>query len=174
MVLDHTTNLLYLACSRVSARPYWLSSVGNLNSSGRATDDYIGVYDIATSKITRLEVAPYLNSDRGLSLHGMDVVRSSLDSTQLFFYIVNHRVPLVGLAEEVGADSSIEVFSLQDGSTVLQHITTFEDPIISTPNDVIGTTDGKSFWFTNDHSSKTGLVRTKCMSIETTKSHNCF
>ncbi len=162
MVLDHSANLLYLACSHISARPHWLPSVGHLNASGMATDDYIGIYDIASSQVTHLEVAPYPNAHRGLSLHGMDIVRSSSDPNDRIVYLVNHRVPLVGNAEEIGADSSVEFFSLKAGTSILNHVATIEDPIIDTPNDVVGSSDGKSFWFTNDHISKTGLV---CISL---------
>lgn len=121
-------------------------------------DDYVAIYDIATSKVTHLEVSPHPNAHRGLSLHGMDVVRSSSDPNSLYVYLVNHRPPLVGRAEEIGADSTVEIFSLEDGTFLLKHVATVEDPIILTPNDVVGTSDGSSFWFTNDHGIKTGLV----------------
>jgi sugar lactone lactonase YvrE len=74
-------------------------------------------------------------------------------------YLVNHRKPIGGKdAEEVGADSSIEIFKTTVGSETLTHITTIEDQVIITPNDLVGSPDGKSFYFTNDHGSKTSYV----------------
>lgn len=90
----------------------------------------------------------------------MDVVPFSSDPNQLFVYLVNHRKPLGGKdAQAVGADSSIEIFKTKLGSDVLEHIQTVEDLAILTPNDIVGSHDGKSFYFVNDHGSKLGIVR---------------
>lgn len=132
--------------------------MGRLNSSGRSEDDYVATYDPKTSRITRLTVTKYASA-RGLSLHGMDVVPSLSKPSELFVYLVNHRKPLGGKnAAEVGADSSIEIFKTSVGTKVLTHVKTVEDPVILTPNDVVGSPDGKSFHFTNDRGAKTGLV----------------
>jgi hypothetical protein len=89
----------------------------------------------------------------------MDVVPSSSDPTQLYVYLVNHRKPLGRQdAREVGADSSIEIFKTTIGGDTLTHLKTVEDPIVLTPNDVVGSSDGRSFYFTNDHGSKTSYV----------------
>lgn len=122
-----------------------------------STTDYVAVYDPDTSKITRLNVVGF-TSERGLSLHGMDVVPSSSDPKKLFVYLVNHRAPLTGVSEKVGADSSVEIFSTVLGSSTMTHVKTVEDPAIITPNDIVGYPDGKSFYFTNDHGAKTGIV----------------
>jgi hypothetical protein len=129
-----------------------------LNATGRSDNDYVATYNPATSEIKHLKVHNY-RSPRGLSLHGMDVVPSSSDPTQLYVYLVNHRKPIGGKdAEEVGADSSIEIFKTTVGSETLTHITTVEDQVIITPNDLVGSPDGKSFYFTNDFGSKTSYV----------------
>ena len=157
MVHHPDSGLMYLACSRISARQHWLPAVGHLNASGRALDDYVATYDISTGEITRLKIedAP----SRGLHVHGMDIVPSAKDRSQLFVYMVNHRAPIVGDATAVGADSVIEIFTTQVNSGTMKHITTVEDPVIETPNDIVGSPDGKSFYFTNDQVAKTGFVR---------------
>jgi arylesterase / paraoxonase len=89
----------------------------------------------------------------------MDVVPSYTDPTQLFVYAVNHRPPLGGRSvKDVGADSSIEIYETVVGGSTMTHIRTVEDQVIATPNDVAGSPNGKSFYFTNDHGFKTGFV----------------
>ncbi|KAH8107861.1 hypothetical protein BXZ70DRAFT_17235 [Cristinia sonorae] len=153
------SGLLYLACSRISQRPYWLPAITHLNASGIPLDDHVATYDITTGKVTRLQVEDYPNASRGLYVHGMDVVPAASDPSLLYVYMVNHRVPLEGDPAVVGADSSIEIFSTKTGSSKLKHVATIDDPVIVTPNDVVGYPDGKSFYFTNDHAVKTGFYR---------------
>ena len=96
----------------------------------------------------------------------MDVMPSSSDPQELFIYLVNHRIPLGDRsAEQIGADSVIEIFKTTVGGEVLTHIKTVESPIIVTPNDVVGSADGKSFYFTNDHDAKVGLVSFLILSL---------
>ena len=92
----------------------------------------------------------------------MDVVPSTSNPSELFVYLVNHRIPL-GDANpvEVGADSVIEIFTTTVGGTTLEHKRTIEDPIIVTPNSVSGSADGGSFYFTNDRGVRVGLVSHK-------------
>ena len=158
MVHHAGSGALYMACSRVSARPYWLPAVGNLNASGKALDDYIAKYDITTGAVTRLNIENQESLSRGLQVHGLDVVTSLEDPNLLYLYVVNHRVPLSEDPKIVGADSVIEIFSTRAGSKSVKHLTTVGHPVVVTPNDIIGFPDGKSFYFTNDHSVKTGLV----------------
>jgi hypothetical protein len=97
--------------------------------------------------------------NRGFSSHGMDVVPSSSNPDELFLYLVNHRAPVDGRdARIVGADSSIEVFKTFVGSRQMVHHATFEDRLIMTPNDVVGSPDGKHFHITNHYGSKAGAV----------------
>jgi len=157
-VLHQPTGILYLACSTLSSRVHWTPAVSALNETGASFNDYVASYDPKTSRITRFKVVEF-KSDRGLSLHGMDVVPSSSDPSELFVYLVNHRAPLGNaLAKDVGADSVIEIFKTTLGGDTLTHITTVEDPVIYTPNDIVGSPDGNSFYFTNDHGEKVGLV----------------
>jgi len=63
--------------------------------------------------------------------------------------LVNHRVPK-GNPPLNGLDSVIELFEMGVGSSSVTHIKTFDYPeYIISPNDVVGSPDGKSFYFTN-------------------------
>lgn len=98
------------------------------------------------------------------SAHGMDVVTSSQNPNELYFYLVNHRTPAQGDPKKVGADSVIEVFKSVSpaiggkASEKLNWIKTYKSEYIHTPNDVVGSPDGKSFYVTNDHSKAVGAV----------------
>lgn len=159
LVLHQPTGLVYLACSTPHNRIHWTPFSERLNASGRSDLDYVATYDPHTDTINRLSFSGPLSLD-GISLHGMDVVPSSDDPSVLYVYLVNHRNPTSADARKVGADSVIEVFRTHTGSTMLVHVRTFQDPaVIVTPNDVVGSPDGKSVYFTNDHKLKTGFVR---------------
>ncbi|KAF8891635.1 hypothetical protein BD779DRAFT_1512224 [Infundibulicybe gibba] len=158
LVLHEPSGIIYLACSTPSSRVHWTPAVGKLNPAGASFDDYVATYDLQTSRVTRLQLHNFTSS-RGLSLHGMDVVPSISNPEELWVYLVNHRKPLQVDSTILGADSAIEIFKTMVGSHVLEHIQTIEDPVINTPNDIVGFGDGSSFYFTNDHGSKTGLVR---------------
>jgi len=159
IVLHQSTGVIYLACSTLDSRSHWIPAIGSLNATGASNEDYVATYDPATSQVSRL-TTPDFNNGRGLSLHGMDVVPSSSDPQELFIYLINHRTPLGDRrAEQIGADSVIEIFKTTVGGTALTHIKTVEDPIIITPNDVVGSADGKSLYFTNDNEAKAGLMK---------------
>ncbi|KAF8198076.1 hypothetical protein BJ912DRAFT_56680 [Pholiota molesta] len=159
LILHQPSGLVYLACSTPSSRAHWIPAMEQLNSTGASFEDYVAIYDPSTSRVTRLTTSDF-NGGRGLSLHGMDVVASTTHSERLFIYLVNHRIPLGDVSpQDVGADSVIEIFETAVGSTVMKHVKTVEHPIINTPNSVTGSPDGKSFYFTNDHGVRVGLVR---------------
>lgn len=158
IVLHQSSGVLYLACSTLSSRTLWLPPLGRLNTTGSGSN-YIATYDPRTSTISRLDVTDY-KSDRGLSVLGMDVVPSTSNPDDLFLYLPNHRAPTDGKnAREVGADASIEIFRTFAGSRKMVHLATIEDPLIITPNDIVGSPDGKSFYFTNYYGSKVGATR---------------
>ncbi|KIJ67908.1 hypothetical protein HYDPIDRAFT_107441 [Hydnomerulius pinastri MD-312] len=159
VVLHQPTGLVYLACSTPHSRTQWTPALNKFNASGRSELDYVATYDPQTDAINRLEFTG-LPSRGGISLHGMDVVASSEDPSVLYVYLVNHRKPETGDPWKVGADSVIELFETQVGGNTLKHLKTFEDStVILTPNDVVGSPDGKSFHFTNDHMRKAGIRR---------------
>ncbi|KAF8558064.1 calcium-dependent phosphotriesterase [Imleria badia] len=159
LVLHQPSGLVYLACSTPHSRSHWTPALDRLNASGRSEFDYVATYDPRTDAINQLSFSGPL-SPGGISLHGMDVVPSSDDSSLLYVYLVNHRKPISADARTIGADSVIEVFKTRIGSSTLEHLRTFQDPaVVITPNDVVGSPDGKSVHFTNDHRLKTGFSR---------------
>ncbi|CAE6407135.1 unnamed protein product [Rhizoctonia solani] len=122
------------------------------------SQDYVATYDTHSRKVTKLSITG-LADPRQLNVHGMDVVSDEHNPNTLWVYLVNHRPPLPGLSED-GADSSIEVFKTQLGANHMQWVRTFAHPeIVLTPNDVVGGSNGKEAWFTNDHPAKKGLKR---------------
>ncbi|KAG8213685.1 hypothetical protein J3R82DRAFT_10383 [Butyriboletus roseoflavus] len=157
LVLHQPTGLIYLACSTPHSRIHWTPALDRLNASGRSELDYVATYDPHTDAINRLELSG-LPSLGGISLHGMDVVPSLDDPSVLYVYLVNHRIPESADPRKVGADSVIEVFRTHIDNTTLEHVRTFQDPtVVVTPNDVVGSPDGESVHFTNDHKHKTGF-----------------
>ncbi|KAG7098599.1 hypothetical protein E1B28_000524 [Marasmius oreades] len=159
IVLHQPSGKLFLACSSPESRTHWLPPMDLLDAEGRSTEDYVAIFDPKSKTITRLTLENF-DSARGLSVHGMDVVPSSSNPKEIFVYLVNHRPPLYDDPKEVGADSTIEIFRTTLTSGKLIHLRTVEDPSIITPNDVIGYSDGKSFYFTNDHGRKVMKLRT--------------
>ncbi|KAJ7599304.1 hypothetical protein C8J56DRAFT_916389 [Mycena floridula] len=152
LVLHQPSGLVYLACSTLENRVYWMSQVSGetaVAQRGRqrfALYDYLATYDPTSHTVTRLNIEGKLDTMDSLALHGMDVVQSDEDPTLLHIYLVNHRL---------SNDSVVEVLQTRAGSDAVRHIRTVHDPeVIMTPNDVSGSADGKSFYFTNDRPSK--------------------
>ncbi|KAJ3735787.1 hypothetical protein DFJ43DRAFT_1057035 [Lentinula guzmanii] len=153
IVLVRPSGLLYLACSTPESRLAWTPGMNQLNAEERSSDDYIATYDSTTSKVARLRLEDF-DSDQPISVHGMDVVSSASNASELFVYMINHRAPSGQDPRKVGADSVIEVFKATVSENRLFHIKTVRDPTIVSPNDIAGLADGKGFYFTNDHGSK--------------------
>jgi hypothetical protein len=153
IILHEATGVLYLACSEPSSRGQWCPSLSKFNAENRSLVDYVATYNPQTKEIQRLKPEGF-DSLRGLSLHGMDVVPSSSNQNELFVYLVNHRPPLTGDLRNV--DESVEVFRTVVGSKIMTHVHTFEDSAVMTSlNDVVGSNDGKSVYFTNETPSGT-------------------
>jgi len=157
IVIHQPSGLLYLACSEPERRVQWLPATTRLDARG-ASNDYIAVYDPETSKVTKLKFSGY-DDPRGYSAHGMDVVPSKSNPSELFVYLINHRPPIGKDAATTGADSVLQIFKHTLGSDKLTHVKTFEDPLIIAPNDVVGSDDGQGLFFTNDHGQKVGFGR---------------
>jgi hypothetical protein len=158
IVLHSPSGLLYLACSTLAKRKHWLPALGALQDDKNTFDDYIATYDPETGAVKHLTFSGFPNS-QGYSSHGLDVVPSATNPRELFVYAVNHRKPVRGQGTLVGADSVVEIFKTTVGGNTLTHLRTIESPIIDTPNDLVGSSDGRSFYFTNDHGVKVGFVR---------------
>jgi arylesterase/paraoxonase len=113
-------------------------------------DDYVAILDSSTSKTTRLTLTG-LRDPRGLNMHGMDVVPSSTDPSELWPYLVNHRPPLNASPKIWFTDPSIEIFKHTQGTRVATHVrTVFSPETVQSPNDVLGSAGGTHFWFSND------------------------
>jgi hypothetical protein len=125
-----------------------------MNIAG-ASKDSVVVYNPENSQITKLKLSG-LDDNLGFSSHGMDIVPSASNPSDVFMFLVNHRPQ--SNAEQRGADSVVEIFKHTISTDKLQHIKTISDPLIVTPNDLVGSDDGKSFFVTNDHGQKTGFV----------------
>ena len=164
IVLHPPSGLLYLACSTPASRRHWLPALETLQEDKVTFEDYIATYDPATGAVTRLTFSGFPTS-RGYSSHGLDVVPSAANPRELFVYAVNHRKPVDGQGKLSGADSAIEIFKTTVGGNKLTHVRTIESPIIDTPNDLVGSSDGRSFYFTNDHGVKVGFVRRTCSEL---------
>ncbi|KAF8329845.1 uncharacterized protein EI90DRAFT_2973517 [Cantharellus anzutake] len=151
IVVHHSSGLVYMACGTLDTRWKWAPFFQVFEEP--RTKDVITIYDPTAN--TLRPIRHDLKDFRGLNVHGMDVVQSSDNPKTLYIYLVNHRPQLRRNEHAVGADSTIELFKTEAGSERMKHIKTFHDPkIILTPNDVAGSPDGKSFYFTNDHSSR--------------------
>jgi len=140
-----------------------------LNASGRSLVDRIAVLDTRgsgrlASRIKWLTVENFsgINGDGTFNLHGFDV-RADRHTNTLRMLLINHRPsldPVTGEfldASKVGANSTIELFQTVAGSDTMHHIRTYAHEVIMTPNRVQWVND-EGFVFTNDHSSKTGIV----------------
>ncbi|KAF9268918.1 hypothetical protein L218DRAFT_977335 [Marasmius fiardii PR-910] len=164
IVLHQSSGKLFLACSAPESRAHW--AINHFDAKRRSAEDYVAIFDPTSNKVTRLTLEKF-DSDRELSVHGMDVVPSSSNPEELFVYLVNHRPPLRGDPNKIGVDSVIEIFKTSLKSGKLIHLKTVEDPSIITPNDVSGDPDGKSFYFTNDHGQNNSIVLTDVIPCET-------
>jgi len=88
---------------------------------------------------------------------GLDVVSSSEKASDIWVYAINNRAP-AGNVWAFGPDSVVEIFQGEVGGKNLKHVATVQDHLIGLPNDVIGSSDGKSFYITNAKKT-TGSIR---------------
>lgn len=155
--LHQPSGQLFLACSEPDRRILWLPAALYLNPAG-ASQDYVAIYDPKTTKITKLKLSG-VDDGFDFSSHGMDVVPSASNPSELFVYLVNHRPPKGLDARQWGADSVLEIFKHKIGDDKLTHIKTIQSSLMIAPNDVVGSDDGTSLYFTNDNGQKTGIKR---------------
>lgn len=163
--IHQPTGHVYMGCSTIADRLAW-SPYFNIYRSWTPSSDYAAVYDPSTKTFTRLQIEglpePDPDHPRGLHAHGLHVVSSSTDPNTVFVYLVNHRPQpygseTYGKEDLVGADEAVQIFKTTIGSSVLTHVATFDDPsVVITPNDISGSADGKSFFFTNDEPARSG------------------
>jgi arylesterase/paraoxonase len=163
LVIHQPTGIIYLACSDPHDRRLWTPYFDLLDPAGSGSG-YVAQYNPSTKKVTKMTFAG-LEPKSQYSAHGMDVVPSSVNPDELWFYLINHRAPhpSKGKPSKIGADSVVQIFKSAvpgrgKASERLVWIKTFNNKHIHTPNDVVGSPDGKSFYFTNDHSARVGWV----------------
>ena len=118
----------------------------------------------AASRLTWLSVEnfPGNNGDGAFNLQGVSFLANN-KSKMLRILLVNNRPPFDPVtgealdASKVGANSTIEHFLTEAGSSSIRYIRTHAHPLIETPNSVQWVSD-HSFVVTNDNSVKVGLV----------------
>ncbi|KAH8601624.1 serum paraoxonase/arylesterase-like protein [Bisporella sp. PMI_857] len=171
MALDSEGRTLYAACSTSISRQSWSPGGTKYNSSGRALADHVSVLKIdepgedGLFGLHKLDITERYKSATGgreIDVHGLDI--EALENGLLRLWMINHRPPIDESgqpldATKLGANSTIEAFDLRRDSSQLDHVKTFHDDAIQTPNSVSATGDG-GFMFTNDHGNyKTGALR---------------
>jgi hypothetical protein len=163
MWLDNQERKLYAACNTVDSRQGWSPGGSKLNISARSRTDHIAVLNIDQAGsdglygLHKLKVGGYLGD---LDLHGFDV--HSIEG-RLRFWLINHRPPVDPTTGEfldaraVGANSTIEIFDLDDASETLEHVKTIaSDAIISPNNLAVRPKEGLGIVITNDRNAKVG------------------
>lgn len=142
-----------------------------MNAAKREKQDRIGILDTRgngplASRFRWLTVENFEgnNGDGTFDVHGISFLPSK-KSNSLRVLMINHRPPIdptTGAlldAARVGANSTIEHFLTEAGSSTIRHVRTHAHPLIQTPNAVKWVSD-HSFVLSNDHSQKVGLVST--------------
>jgi arylesterase / paraoxonase len=123
--------------------------------AGRPVPGAIFGYDLTESEPTPVNLTPDAGTDfrpHGISLHVDDDGRETL-------FVVNHpgAPHFAATAEGDGPDHTIEIFDVTDHG--LQHRLTISDELLISPNDIVAV-DHQRFYFSNDHGSRPGLMRT--------------
>lgn len=136
-----------------------------MNVTGRPTKDAILVLDLETLEAKALPTSGFTGTaDDGIINHiGFTGLDKEDGSVELF--VTNFRPSIDPLTGRIaanqaatGANTTIEVFKLQHGSKVLEHVRTVTDPLIATPNRVAAV-EGRGLYISNDHGqTKTGLM----------------
>ncbi|KAJ5456745.1 hypothetical protein N7530_012019 [Penicillium desertorum] len=162
MWLDGQGRKLYATCNSVESRQGWCPGGGKYNVSARSHTDHIAVLNIdepgpdGLYGLRQLKVGGY---DDDLDLIAFDVRR--VDG-RLRFWLINHRPPVDPTTGEsldayaIGANSTIEIFDLDDASETLEYVKTIASDAIISPNNLAVDNDGLGFVITNDHNAKVG------------------
>ncbi|KAJ5177814.1 uncharacterized protein N7500_000513 [Penicillium coprophilum] len=164
MWLDEQGRKLYAACSSIGTRQGWSPGGSKFNISARSHTDHIAVLNIdqpgpdGLYGLHKLKVGGYSGD---LDLHGFDV-RSV--KGRLRFWLINHRPPVDSTtgqfldARAVGANSTIEIFDLDDASETIEHVKTIVSEAIISPNNLAVDKDGLGFVITNDRNAKVATI----------------
>ncbi|KAJ5817655.1 hypothetical protein N7447_007663 [Penicillium robsamsonii] len=135
MWLDEQGRKLYAACSSIDTRQGWSPGGSKFNISARSRTDHIAVLNIdqpgpdGLYGLHKLNVGGYSGD---LDLHSFDV---RIDPTTGEF--LNART--------FGANSTIEIFDLEDNSETIEHVKTIASEAIISPNNFAVDNDGLGF-----------------------------
>lgn len=169
--LDGQGRKLYAACTSIDSRMGWSPGGNKYNISARSRTDHISVLDIdqpgsdGLYGLRQLKVGGFQDD---LDLVGFDVRK--IDG-RLRFWLINHRPPIDQVTGEfldpyaVGANSTIEIFDLDDDTETLKHMKTITSDAILSPNNLAVEEDGLGFVITNDHNTKVGMFRDLAMLV---------
>jgi len=143
--------------------------VGLFDLSRRHKTDRIGMLDTrgtgpASSRLTWLNIENFagVDGEGSIDLHGISVLANS-KSNVLRFLVINHRPTVDPITNQIisasltGANTTIEQFITDVGTSSIRHVRTHTHDLIQTPNAVQWVND-HAFLFTNDHGTKVGLV----------------
>ncbi|KAJ5199908.1 hypothetical protein N7491_009295 [Penicillium cf. griseofulvum] len=162
MWLDDQGRKLYAACSSIGSRQGWSPGGSKFNISARSHTDHIAVLNIDAPGPDGLYGLHKLNLDGylgDLDLHGFEV--RNIEG-RLRFWLINHRPPIDPTTGEfldamiVGANSTIEIFDMDNASETLEHVKTITSDAIISPNGLAVDNDGLGIVITNDRNAKVG------------------
>ena len=139
-----------------SGRYAYISSDDRRSSmAGEPVPGAIFRYDLTEAEPVPVNLTPDAGIDfrpHGIALHVDEDGRETL-------FVVNHpgAPHFAEPADHDGPDHTIEIFAVTGSG--LQHRQTISDELLISPNDLIAV-DHERFYFTNDHGSRPGLMRT--------------
>lgn len=129
--------------------------------------NWIGIADyivLQTMKSTRLTFENFLEP---FTTHGIEVVEDPANSNAVYIFAVNHPPNPEYYEKEVPSGdqdvpkcrSQIELFHHVLGSQSVRHVRSIRHPLVTTPNDIYASSPF-SFYVTNDHFYREGILRT--------------
>ncbi|KAK6857178.1 serum paraoxonase arylesterase [Apiospora arundinis] len=150
MWLSESTRQLFLACSESKGRQQWSPNGGQYNASGRSLTDHITVLNIDEPEPAGPGFATRVLETPGTPARTATAIR---------LWLVNAKPsvdPATGRLlpdDRQAANQTVEVFTMSNapGAVKLEHLQSFWDPLIRTPNRVAAVGDATNdFWVTND------------------------
>ncbi|KIY65969.1 hypothetical protein CYLTODRAFT_399519 [Cylindrobasidium torrendii FP15055 ss-10] len=148
--LHADSGLLYLACTNLAQRQVWMNPTTELPLAKGVETNYVTIFDPVKGDFTPVELRG-LDRTRSVAFHGMDVVPVEGSKDELYIYLVDHHLYADGTPPIEAYDSAVEVYKTKVGSNTADLVWTVpRNDALVTPNEVVGSGDAKSFYFTND------------------------
>ncbi|KAL3458523.1 hypothetical protein BJX64DRAFT_292133 [Aspergillus heterothallicus] len=150
-------NVLFAACEdSVLPRFRWFPPLVLLDGPADSTGS-IHVINPQTSVSSRLEFGNFAGP---FITHGIDVIQDPEQSEAVYIFAVNHLAnpeykPNTKIPK---ARSQIEIFHHALGTSTTLHVRSVRHPLVTTPNDLYAISP-RSFYVTNDHYYREGLLR---------------